>query len=475
MIRLRHKMLIQSMRVIDQLLLAAAAVAVIHFRPDYVLQGLTPPEPDSYRISDTMGILFLALGWFAIFSYRISYKSDRFMGLARQLKDFFKATTFASFLLLLVGVLFSVESINTMSVVIFWCLVSSVGIMIRICLRLVVLGARRSGYNYRHLLVIGANERAREMAGKFINSPELGMKLVGFVAENEESRTSANGEKTLGTIDELRSILERERVDEVMICLSVESKFSTITHIIQQARELGVVARLIPDVAEGHILRKLRVEEFEDEYVVTLFREELLLQLLIKRAMDVMISSVALVVLMPMLVLLGILIKLTSPGPIFFSQERVGMNQRRFRLYKFRSMVVDAERRKEDLKHLNELDGPAFKMEKDPRITPLGHFIRKLSLDELPQFFNVLKGEMSLVGPRPPLPTEVEKYEWLFRRRLSVKPGLTCVWQVTGRSKTTFEQWMKMDQEYIENWSLWLDLKILLKTIPAVLFCRGAA
>lgn len=150
------------------------------------------------------------------------------------------------------------------------------------------------------------------------------------------------------------------------------------------------------------------------------------------------------------------------------------MNQRRFQLYKFRSMVKDADARKSELQHLNEVDGPAFKMENDPRVTKIGKFIRKTSIDELPQLFNVLKGEMSLVGPRPPLPNEVSKYEWLFRRRLSVKPGITCVWQISGRSDVSFEEWMDMDKEYVENWSLWLDFKILLKTVPAVLLGKGA-
>jgi lipopolysaccharide/colanic/teichoic acid biosynthesis glycosyltransferase len=151
------------------------------------------------------------------------------------------------------------------------------------------------------------------------------------------------------------------------------------------------------------------------------------------------------------------------------------MNQRQFKLYKFRSMVADAEERKFALAHLNERDGPAFKIENDPRITPIGRFLRKTSIDELPQLFNVLSGEMSLVGPRPPLPDEVKKYEWLFRKRLSVKPGITCIWQISGRNQVSFDRWMQMDHEYIENWTLLLDLKILLKTIPAVLFSRGAS
>jgi exopolysaccharide biosynthesis polyprenyl glycosylphosphotransferase len=189
---------------------------------------------------------------------------------------------------------------------------------------------------------------------------------------------------------------------------------------------------------------------------------------------DAALSIAVLIILAPVMLAVALLIKLTSPGPVLFVQNRVGMNQRQFKLYKFRSMVVDAEERKEEIAHLNERDGPAFKIENDPRITRIGRFIRKTSIDELPQLFNVLSGEMSLVGPRPPLPEEV-KYEWLFRKRLSVKPGITCIWQISGRNHVSFDQWMQMDHEYIENWSLWLDLKILLKTIPAVLSVRGAS
>ena len=209
--------------------------------------------------------------------------------------------------------------------------------------------------------------------------------------------------------------------------------------------------------------------------MITLFRERLLMQLLLKRLVDASLSLIVLVLLSPLFLLVALLIKLTSPGPVFFVQNRVGMNQRKFRLYKFRSMVVDAEAKMAELAHLNERDGPAFKIENDPRITRIGRFLRKTSIDELPQLLNVLSGEMSLVGPRPPLPDEVKKYEWLFRKRLSVKPGITCIWQISGRNHVSFDRWMEMDHEYVENWSLWLDLKILFKTVPAVLLSRGAS
>jgi len=235
------------------------------------------------------------------------------------------------------------------------------------------------------------------------------------------------------------------------------------------------VVRLISDFEDGYLFKNLHIEEFEGDYVVTLFREQMLLQLLLKRLLDASLSLVILLILSPLLLLVAILIKLTSPGPVLFVQTRVGMNQRQFKLYKFRSMIANAEERKSALLHLNERDGPAFKIENDPRITPLGRFLRKTSIDELPQLFNVLTGEMSLVGPRPPLPEEVEKYEWLFRKRLSVKPGITCIWQISGRNNVSFDRWMEMDHEYIESWTVWLDLQILFKTIPAVLLSRGAS
>lgn len=197
--------------------------------------------------------------------------------------------------------------------------------------------------------------------------------------------------------------------------------------------------------------------------------------MMIKRAVDIVFSSLFLLAFSWVYLAIALAIKLTSRGPILFRQERVGMNGRRFTFYKFRSMVVDAEKRKAELQHLNEMDGPVFKIKNDPRITRVGRFIRKYSLDEFPQMWNVLTGDMSLVGPRPPVPSEVEKYESWARRRLSVRPGLTCLWQVSGRNSINFEQWMKLDLTYIDNWTLGLDFLILLKTVPAVLGGRGAS
>ena len=479
MIRLRHKMLIRILRLFDQAVLIATALVVIYYRPGayYLSDARQVPMPS--RVLDVLAILALVVGWLAIFDYYVRYKGDRLVSLRVQLKSLAKATTLSAFWFLIISAVFSLESVDTIGLVTFWVVVTSIGILSRVSLKTLLVSARKSGYNYRYLLMVGANARAAEFADKLCKRQELGYKLVGYVAENDASKRAWESQgmsgKIVGMVDDIRGILERERVDEMLVCLSVEAKFGTVTRMIADARDLGIVLRIVPEASEAAVLKRLHVEEFENEFVITLFREQLLLQLLAKRLMDIVISTIILIILAPLLVLVALLIKFTSPGPIFFTQNRVGMNQRRFRLYKFRSMAADAEERVHELAHLNELDGPAFKIVNDPRITPLGRFIRKTSIDELPQLFNVLRGEMSLVGPRPPLPNEVEQYDWLFRRRLSVKPGITCVWQVSGRSDVNFQEWMDMDKRYVENWSLLLDLKILLKTIPAVIFCRGAS
>lgn len=464
----------------DQLILILTAVGLMYFLPKLETSSLNHVWDATFSFSDVEKMLILVIGWILIFDYFIRYKSDRLVAINTQIKNLIKATSAATLLLLFVIAVFSAGKIDIFRIFTFFGIVTAIGVLARLLLRLTLLSARRSGYNYRFLMVIGTNERASEVAIKINSKRELGYKIVGFVSETSEAprgwvERDQKSWKILGVLADLRSILTEERVDEIIVCLPAESRFSDITMIVQHARDLGIVVRLMPNFEDGSLLKNMYVEEFDDEYVVTLFREQMLMQLLVKRVIDAAVSLLVLILLFPLMAVIAVLIKLTSPGPIFFTQKRVGMNQRQFKLYKFRSMVADAEERKLALQHLNERDGPAFKMENDPRTTKIGSFIRKTSIDELPQLFNVLSGEMSLVGPRPPLPEEVKRYEWLFRKRLSVKPGVTCIWQISGRNNISFERWMKMDHEYIENWSLWLDLKILVKTIPAVLFSRGAS
>ncbi len=251
--------------------------------------------------------------------------------------------------------------------------------------------------------------------------------------------------------------------------------FNEIEKAILACEIEGVEVWLMADFIKTSIARTTFDEFHGRPMLVFRSTPELSWPLVFKNAMDLIGALIALLILGPLVMLpTAILIKLTSPGPILFKQVRCGLQGKLFSMYKFRSMVTNAEQLRSELEGFNEMSGPVFKMSKDPRITRVGRFIRKTSIDELPQLLNVLKGEMSLVGPRPPIPSEVEKYDPWQRRRLSMKPGLTCLWQISGRNRIGFEEWMRLDLSYIDSWSLWLDFKILLRTIPVVIIGFGA-
>lgn len=474
MIRLRHKLFISILRGFDQAMLVGALLGITAIR--YSAPGASPLDTllsSSYQTADAVGVAVLALGWLWLFNSLVSYETNRFTTLRAELKDVLNATTAAAFLLLVVAAVFAFDRVTTEVVVWFWVTTSIVAICTRLFTRWVLKAARRSGYNYRHLLIIGCNPQGFEMARRIDAEPELGYKIVGFVAEQDA--LPAGQRPVAGRLPDIKNILEQGSVDEMLICLPFRENVTAILDIVTLARDLGIVVRLFPDGASAGVLSHAHLEQFEGDWVVTFFREQMVFQLLLKRVLDFAVSLVLLLLLSPLFLLTALAIKCTSPGPVFFSQERVGMNKRTFRLYKFRSMYIDAERRRRELEHLNEMDGPVFKIKNDPRITPLGRFIRKTSIDELPQLLNVLRGQMSLVGPRPPLPAEVDRYDWLYRKRLSIKPGITCLWQISGRNHISFKQWMAMDREYIENWSIWLDIQILAKTVPVVLLGKGAS
>ena len=276
-------------------------------------------------------------------------------------------------------------------------------------------------------------------------------------------------------ISELKDMLDAEPVDEVFISLPRDKYGSMIETIVQLCEEQGIIVRVQPEMFNLKIA-KWQVDMLDGIPMVTIRSGPPdSWQLIAKRLIDICGSVVLLLGASPLLLLAAILIKLDSPGPIFFTQERVGLHKRRFKLIKFRTMADGAEQQQELLEHLNEADGPVFKIKEDPRITRLGKVLRRFSIDELPQLFNVLRGEMSLVGPRPLPVRDIERIavQW-HKRRLSMKPGVTCLWQVNGRSNVSFEHWVRMDLEYIDEWTLGLDLKILLKTIPMVLKGAGA-
>ena len=478
MIRLRHKLFIYALRILDQTLLFATLGGVILVASDSGTARIQQLLRGQHGANDLIGLLVLGFGWLTLFNNLVHYETNRLKSLRSQVVDVIKATTASAFLLMVAAAAFGFSRLSHEAIVFFWIITSCLCVLNRLVIRWFLMEVRRSGYNFRHLLILGFNDQAVQMARRIDANQVLGYKIHGFISEHDEPASRPpfqTNHPVIGSLKDLQAILEKGPVDEIILCVPFMQYLPAIGDAVKLAQELGIVVRLFPDDASSQLLARLHVERFEGDYVITLFREQMLMQLLGKRIMDVTLSVMGLVLLSPLLIVVALAIRLTSPGPVLFAQERVGMNKRLFKLYKFRSMYVDAEKRRRELEHLNEMDGPVFKIKNDPRITPIGRFIRKTSIDELPQLVNVLRGQMSLVGPRPPLLSEVDRYDWLYRRRLSIKPGITCLWQISGRNEITFKQWMEMDKQYIDNWTLWLDIKILAKTIPAVLFSKGAS
>jgi exopolysaccharide biosynthesis polyprenyl glycosylphosphotransferase len=326
------------------------------------------------------------------------------------------------------------------------------------------------------MIIVGSGPRAAELYRQ-VCEPESGYtRILGFVdSPNGHLVPDVIQRQMLGKLEDLEGILMWQPVDEVLIALPAKSCYEQIQTAIAICERCGVEAKYLSDVFEV-LLATPKFELYEKSHVVSLKVVQDDYRLLVKRGIDIVGAIFGIVALGPLMLLIAVAIKVTSPGPALFAQERYGLNKRRFRMYKFRTMVLDAETRQVELESDNEATGPVFKIQNDPRITPLGRILRKTSADELPQFFNVLRGEMSLVGPRPLPKRDVSKFaDASLMRRFSVKPGLTCLWQVNGRCNTDFERWIAQDLEYIDEWSLGLDFRILAKTLPAVLSGKGAA
>jgi exopolysaccharide biosynthesis polyprenyl glycosylphosphotransferase len=330
------------------------------------------------------------------------------------------------------------------------------------------------GYHQVNLLIVGTGKRAQEFIRVVKSHKDWGLNVIGLIDdEHGLFGKEVEGFRVLGRIQDIPFIISRIVIDRVIFVVP-RLWLHRIEEAILACEKLGVPTAISLDLYDLRIARARQADfngfpllEFE-----TFAAKEW--QLFIKRSMDIMIGLFALFLFSPIMLLSAILIKLNSHGPVFFMQTRIGLKGRKFTLYKFRSMVTGAEKIRRTLLEQNEMDGPVFKIRKDPRITSIGRVLRRTSIDELPQLLNVLKGDMSIVGPRPPLPVEVEMYEAWQRRRLSLKPGITCVWQVSGRNKISFERWMEMDLEYIDKWSLILDIKILIKTLFVVFTGYGA-
>ncbi len=333
----------------------------------------------------------------------------------------------------------------------------------------------KRGERALRILIIGTKARARELVKALQEQTVWGVEIVGFIDPDPAFLGQIiDGIPVIGTVENTNECLKNNVIDEVIIAIS-RSLLDDAEPIVLACEEEGITLRFMADIFNVQVAR---ISLSQVKGIPLLNMEPVSQdqqQLFAKRLFDLTLTIIAMPLLIPLFLLVAIAIKLDSPGPVFFLQDRVGLRKHIFPMFKFRSMNVDAEEKFKEIEHLNEAEGPIFKMENDPRVTRVGRFIRRTSIDELPQLINVLRGEMSLVGPRPMSLRDVELFDrGIQRKRFSVQPGLTCLWQISGRSNLPFEKWLEFDLEYIENWTFWFDVKILFKTIPAVLWSKGA-
>lgn len=430
------------------------------------------------RVSNFVIFLLVLFLCHLVLSVSGLYRSRRLSSRRAELVDVAKGATLLVLCFVAVGSAFNLRMITLRFLGLFWVIILCAMCSAHLALRIALHQMRLRGSNLRNILILGTNPRAVGFARRIAVRPERGYQLLGFVDDSWPglAQFEKSGFELVCGYADLAEYLRRNVVDEVAIYLPFGSFYAYSSEVAELCEQHGITMRFNSDLF-GLKGSHWRAEEFDGHhYLATYIGPATIWPLAAKRALDVAVSSALLTLLSPTFLVVAALIKLTSHGPVFFLQERIGRNKRRFNVYKFRTMVPNAEKLMAKLEALNEASGPVFKIRNDPRITRIGKFLRRSSMDELPQLLNVLKGDMSLVGPRPLPVRDYEGFseDWQ-RRRFSVKPGITCLWQVNGRSDISFEEWMLLDLEYMDEWSFWLDLKILAKTVPAVLRGEGAA
>lgn len=419
----------------------------------------------------------LGVAWHLSFRAFGTYRSRRLSSRLRETLDIVKAGSVGALAVLVASAIFRFQVATPAFLATFWLASSALLAASRLTLRYFLGAVRLRGRNLRHLLLVGTNQRTFAFVRQIEARADLGYRIAGFVDE-ERGELDDDCLARYGRacdFDGFPAFLRAHVVDEVVVALPVKSLYGQAARIVAACEEQGIMVRFISNIFDNR-LGRAHIDQFADYPVVTVSTGAMDgLASGVKRTVDVCASAFLLLLLAPLAGALILAIRLTSPGPAHFAQERLGLNKHPFRMYKFRTMVQGAEAMRADLETLNEADGPVFKMRHDPRVTALGRWLRNTSLDELPQLFNVLWGDMSLVGPRPlPVRDYAGFNEDWHRRRFSVRPGMTCLWQVHGRSDTSFERWMALDMEYIDTWSLALDARILVSTVSAVIRRSGA-
>ncbi len=456
---------------LDLVTTALVFIFTYHLRANFIY--LTKLEVGKFKEYAWLLLVILPAWWLWLKIFG-AYRSQRTASVGEILALTFKASLYGVLTIIAFLFVFKVQMVSRLMVLIFGFMAVLFLSIEKIAVLLLLRFMRSRGYNFMHALIVGSGAEAIRAIDTLHYHPEWGLKVIGIVNNNHVGAANEiGGIKVLGGFRDVPKIIESHIVDEV-VCAVPFNSLADLKDVLYICEQSGVTVRIAVELFET-IIAKAYFEDFGGIPVLTFRSTSLKVEeLFVKHAFDRIASLLLLMILSPLFLTISIFIKLTSKGPVLFRQKRVGLYGRNFTLYKFRSMVYNAEELREKYEHLNEARGPVFKICGDPRITKVGKFLRRTSLDELPQIVNVLSGRMSLVGPRPPIPQEVAKYSWSDRRRLSMKPGITGLWQVSGRSDIAFEDWMKLDLKYIDNWSLKEDFLLLIKTLPALFTGKGA-
>jgi exopolysaccharide biosynthesis polyprenyl glycosylphosphotransferase len=484
MLKERARILTVAIFSLDLLLVAAAFLSAYGLR-DVVLPRVAPTAFPGrlYSLENYLPLLPLALAiWGALLLSSGRYRSHRTVPLIDEAWAILRVCLTGAILFTLSLYLTRLDErlLGDDRVSRLWSLLFAVFSCLfllgeKLALRLTSRYVRSHGFNYRTVLIVGTSDAALRIADSIHGHRFWGFRILGFIRNGhawEESWPSYY--PILGEIEDIPRIVESHVVDDVIFAVH-RKELDRLEDLFLSLQEQGIRTRFAMDLFP-HTRARVELEDLDGVPLLSFATTPTSqLQLMTKRAVDVALAGFLLLIALPIAGLIALMIKLTYGGSVLFRQTRCGLNGRSFTLYKFRTMVADAEERRSALLHLNEMNGPVFKLKSDPRVTRLGRLLRRFSLDELPQFWNVLRGDMSLVGPRPPIPEEVAQYQRWQRRRLAMKPGLTCLWQISGRNNIDFDRWMQLDLEYIDSWSPMLDLKILLKTVPVVLSGKGAS
>lgn len=419
-------------------------------------------------------LIFAIFTIMAIFTYFSIYEANSKRNELDEVSAIIGALTMGMILFELLTMFYRDLMFKRMTILYAWMISSALVSVLHILAMLFVKQMYRMGIGTSNVIIIGLNDVSKALYNRIHNNPQSGLRFLGFVATAHGKTAEESAEKKIvGVVDDLSRILVQKKISKVIFSIP-EANTNELMKLIDICSSRNVQFQFVPrmlDIIESRI----STDEIAGVPLVSVREIKLYgLNALLKRSSDIIFTCALLAIFSPILLIVGVIIKLDSKGSVFFKQRRVGKNGKEFDMFKFRSMVVGAENEIEKLSAQNEANGLIFKIKNDPRITRVGRFIRRWSIDELPQMLNVLKGDMGLVGPRPPIPGEVIKYNSWHKKRLHINPGITGLWQVSGRSDISFEEMVKLDIFYIENWSLWLDIKILIKTILVVLLARGA-